>query len=57
MAGKLLSRKVEFKLYPEHNHLLIAGEGKCTPDEYQKVGHVDKAVIDDIAEWIKKVKK
>ncbi len=48
---------VEFKLYPAYNHLLIAGEGKCTPEEYQKVGHVDKAVIDDVAAWIEKVKK
>jgi hypothetical protein len=48
---------VEFKLYPAHNHLLIPGEGKCTPEEYQKVGHVDKVVIDDIVKWIEKVKK
>lgn len=44
-------------LYPAHNHLLIPGEGKCTPEEYQKVGHVDKVVIDDIVKWIEKVKK
>jgi fermentation-respiration switch protein FrsA (DUF1100 family) len=48
---------VEFKLYPAHNHLLIPGEGKITPAEYQKVGHVDKVVIDDIAKWILTVKK
>jgi len=33
------------------------GKGKCTPAEYQKVGHVDKVVIDDIVKWIEKVKK
>jgi dienelactone hydrolase len=56
---KALSDKdtVEFKLYLAHNHLLIAGKGKCTPAEYQIAGHVDKAVIDDIAAWINKVKK
>ena len=48
---------VEFKLYPAHNHLLIPGEGKCTPEQYQKLGHVDKVVIDDIVKWIEKVKK
>lgn len=48
---------VDFKLYPTHNHLLIPGKGKCTPAEYQKVGHVDKVVIDDIVNWIQKVKK
>jgi fermentation-respiration switch protein FrsA (DUF1100 family) len=56
---KTLSNKnnVEFKLYPAHNHLLIPGKGKCTPAEYQKVGYVDKTVIDDIVMWIEKVKK
>jgi hypothetical protein len=48
---------VDFKLYPAHNHLLIPGKGKCTPAEYQKVGHLDKMVIDDIVNWIQKVKK
>ncbi|UCE42579.1 MAG: alpha/beta fold hydrolase [Candidatus Aminicenantes bacterium] len=50
-------KNVVFKLYPAHNHLLISGKGKCTPAEYQKAGHVDKVVIDDIITWIKKVKK
>jgi dienelactone hydrolase len=56
---KALSAKdnADFNLYPAHNHLLIAGEGKCTPEEYQKSGHVDKMVIEDIATWINKVKK
>lgn len=56
---KALSGKdnVEFKLYPAHNHLLIPGIGKCTPAEYQIAGHVDRAVIEDIAAWIEKVKK
>lgn len=48
---------VEFKLYPAHNHLMIPGEGKGTPAEYEKVGHVDRLVIEDIAEWIKRVKQ
>jgi len=30
---------------------------KCFPAEYQKVGHMDKVVIDDIVNWIQKVKK
>jgi dienelactone hydrolase len=44
--------KVTFKLYPKLNHLFIAGEGKSTPDEYEQPGHVAKAVVVDIAEWI-----
>lgn len=56
---KALAEKdnVEFKSYPAHNHLLIPGKGKCTPAEYQVAGHVDRMVIDDIVQWIEKVKK
>jgi hypothetical protein len=43
---------VELKLYPDLNHLFIAGEGKSTPAEYQAAGHVAGPVIDDIAAWI-----
>lgn len=45
-------RNVVFKLYPELNHLFIAGEGKSTPTEYGKAGHVSEQVINDIANWI-----
>jgi uncharacterized protein len=51
----LSSRKdVEFKMYPKMNHLFISGEGKPVPEDYQIAGHVDKQVINDIIEWIKK---
>ena len=43
---------VSFKSYPKLNHLFAAGEGKSTPAEYQKPGHVDQQVIEDIAAWI-----
>jgi dienelactone hydrolase len=45
---------VTFKLYPELNHLFMAGEGKSTPAEYEHPGHVAESVINDIAEWILK---
>lgn len=49
----LSSRKnVQFKLYPDLNHLFMKGQGKCTPSEYEKAGHVDEHVIHDIADWI-----
>jgi hypothetical protein len=56
---KALSAKdnVDFNLYPANNHLLIPGEGKCTPEEYQKEGHVDIRVIEDIVDWMNKAKK
>jgi uncharacterized protein len=51
LGGK---HKVEFKSYPKLNHLFIDGEGKSTPSEYDKAGHVAEYVIDDIAGWMKK---
>lgn len=50
-AGKL--SQCRFKLYPQLNHLMIAGTGKIVPSEYMtNVGNVDKDVVDDIADWI-----
>ncbi len=49
LAGKT---NADFKLYPELNHLFIAGEGPSTPDEYKIAGHVSPQVIADIAAWI-----
>ncbi len=45
---------VEFQLYPDLNHLFMAGEGKGTPDEYLAAGHVAEPVIDDVAAWMLK---
>lgn len=41
------------KLYPNLNHLFMAGEGKATPAEYEKPGHVAGDVVNDIAGWVK----
>jgi len=46
------SNKVTFKLYPELNHLFIAGKGKSSPSEYEKGGYVAEEVVSDIAEWL-----
>lgn len=43
---------VKFRLYPKCNHLFIEGEGQSTPAEYATPGHVTKAVIDDITNWL-----
>jgi fermentation-respiration switch protein FrsA (DUF1100 family) len=45
---------VTCKLYPALNHLFISGEGKCTPAEYEKPGHVAAEVVRDIAQWLAK---
>ena len=46
------SPTVAFELYPQLNHLFVSGEGKSTPQEYEKPGHVSGTVIADIADWI-----
>ncbi|MBE2270101.1 MAG: alpha/beta fold hydrolase [Anaerolinea sp.] len=38
--------------YPSLNHLLIPGSGASLPSEYGVAGHVDGAVINDIAAWV-----
>ena len=40
------------KLYPDLNHLMIAGQGPSTPAEYQTEGHVSEEVVQDIADWV-----
>jgi uncharacterized protein len=44
--------QVTFKSYPALNHLLMEGEGKSTPDEYNKANNVSKQVIVDLRDWI-----
>jgi len=53
-AGLGNSPGVALKSYPKLNHLFIAGEGKSTPAEYGKPGHVSVEVVDDIAAFVKK---
>ncbi len=38
--------------YPALNHMFIAGAGPSTPAEYQQEGHVDAAVVRDLAAWV-----
>jgi len=45
---------VVLKSYPALNHLFAAGEGRSTPAEYEKPGHVAAEVIEDIAAFVKK---
>lgn len=46
------SPNVRIKTYPALNHLFVAGEGTPSPAEYQAPGHVDQAVIEDIASFV-----
>ena len=50
LSGK---NNVVLKSYPKLNHLFMEGQGKATPAEYQRLGHVAAYVIEDISLWIK----
>lgn len=39
-------------IYPKLNHMFFAGEGVSIPSEYEKVGHLDEQVLNDIVSWI-----
>lgn len=52
--GLANSSTVTLKLYPGLNHLFVSGEGKCTPQEYEKPGYVSPTVVSDIADWVYK---
>jgi len=53
-AGLEGHTNVSFKLYPDLNHLFIAGTGQSTPEEYEQAGHVAGSVVTDIALWMRK---
>ncbi|MDL2718953.1 MAG: alpha/beta fold hydrolase [Acidobacteriota bacterium] len=54
LAGR---RNVTFKAYPKLNHLFVAGEGRSSPDEYRKPGHVAAAVVEDVAAFVRGARK
>ncbi|MGA7623293.1 MAG: alpha/beta fold hydrolase [Candidatus Acidiferrales bacterium] len=43
---------VTLRIFPDLNHLFMTGEGRSTPSEYEKPGHVSEDVIDAIAVWV-----
>ncbi len=45
-------RGASFRHYPALDHLGIAGTGPGTPADYERPGHVDATLIDDVAGWI-----
>ena len=44
--------RADYAVYPDLNHLFIAGTGQPTNVEYFVPGHVDAKVVDDLAAWI-----
>ncbi|MBL8879892.1 MAG: alpha/beta fold hydrolase [Phycisphaerales bacterium] len=47
-------KNVKYRVFEKLSHLMIAGEGKPSPMDYQKKGFVDIEVLDEIAGWIQK---
>ena len=45
-------KNATLKIYPDLNHLFVAGAGPSTPQEYDIPGHVAENVVADIAAWI-----
>jgi dienelactone hydrolase len=44
--------RATLKTYPKLNHLFVAGEGPGLAADYEKTGHVDRAVVEDIATFV-----
>ncbi|MFF2146450.1 alpha/beta hydrolase family protein [Kitasatospora sp. NPDC058190] len=40
------------RIHQDSNHLFFSGSGRATPAEYARPGHVEPAVVDDIATWL-----
>lgn len=54
-AGLQGMQGVTMKSYPALDHLLAEGTGKSLESDYRKPGqHVSQAVIDDVAQWVKR---
>jgi uncharacterized protein len=45
--------RATLKTYPKLNHLFVPGEGPGAPAEYEKPGHVDAEVVEDVASFIR----
>ncbi len=43
---------VTVREFPRLNHLFMSGDGKSRPEEYQRPGHVDAAVIETLTEFV-----
>ncbi|MFK0248409.1 alpha/beta fold hydrolase [Amycolatopsis azurea] len=43
---------VTIRVHPADDHLFFPGTGPSTPAGYEEPNHVDRAVVDDIADWL-----
>jgi hypothetical protein len=52
-AGWASRKNTTFKLYQNTNHLLMEGQGKPMPKEYDTPNHVYFPIIQDLGIWMK----
>src|SRR5690606_23476330 len=52
-SGRTNKDNVQFKQYPDLNHLFVPQKEKGTVNQYRFPGNVSGAYIDDLAQWIK----
>ena len=48
---------VTIREFPSLNHLFVSGEGISRPEEYQRPGHIDAAVIETLAGFVSSLPK
>ncbi|MFJ3087786.1 alpha/beta hydrolase family protein [Streptomyces sp. NPDC086838] len=44
--------EVSIRVHEHLDHLFFAGSGASTPADYARPGHVDPAVVDEVARWL-----
>jgi dienelactone hydrolase len=54
LAGK---KNASLRTYASLNHLFASGTGAPNPGEYEQPGHVDEAVVKDIASFVSSVRR
>ena len=45
---------VDIRIYDADDHLFFPGSGRSTPASYEPPQHVDPAVVEDIARWVRR---
>ncbi|MFJ7213497.1 hypothetical protein [Amycolatopsis sp. NPDC098790] len=54
-AGLAGRTNVTIEVYERLDHLFMPGDGPSTPADYARPGHVDAAVVSDVADWVARI--
>jgi hypothetical protein len=55
LTGLTGRSSVTIKVYDRADHLFIPGEGRPTPADYARPGHVDAELMAYVADWVVRV--